>query len=229
MKKAEKNRPIRSFVRREGRITTSQRRALENLWDRHGINYSAQLIDFSKAFEREADLNLEIGFGNGESLLKMAIEAPESNFIGIEVHRPGVGNLLSGMDREGCQNLRIISHDAVEVLGHMIGDHSLNKVQIFFPDPWPKKRHHKRRLIQAPFVKLLYRKLKPGGLLHLATDWEDYAHQMMTILSSAKGFKNVVGDREFYQNASDMRPMTKFERRGLRLDHPIWDIVFITG
>jgi len=226
MKNTERYRSIRSFVRREGRITTSQRRALETLWGQYGIDYSLQPVDFSEIFDREAELNLEIGFGNGESLLKMAIEAPESNFIGIEVHRPGVGNLLSGIEREDCQNLRVICHDAVHVLEHMVRDQSLSKIQIFFPDPWPKKRHHKRRLIQAPFVQLLYQKLKPKGSLHLATDWEDYANQMMMILSSAKGFKNAVGDQEFYKNASEIRPMTKFERRGLCLDHPIWDLLF---
>lgn len=218
---------IRSFVRRAGRITPSQRHSLETLWPQFGIEYSSKFVDFSSYFGRQADVVLEIGFGNGESLLKMAKEAPELDFIGVEVHAPGVGALLTGVKSNELQNLRVISDDAVKILTHMIKDRSLSKVQIFFPDPWPKRRHQKRRLIQAPFVKLLHQKLKAKGLLHLATDWEDYARQMMRILSSTKGFKNRVAEGVFYKDASSLRPMTKFERRGLRLEHPIWDLLFI--
>ncbi len=218
---------IKSFVRREGRITPSQRRALEVLWPRYGIDYAASLTDFSQIFGRSAELVLEIGFGNGESLLEMAKAAPEKNFIGIEVHRPGLGTLLSGIEREGLKNLRIIRHDAVDVLSHMVADNALNKVQIFFPDPWHKKRHHKRRLIQTDFIDLLARKLVPNGFLHLATDWENYAEQMMLLISASKAFENTVGKGEFYQNAYDLRPMTKFERRGLRLNHRVLDLLFV--
>jgi len=223
---AEKYRPIRSFVRRGGRITPSQRHALENLCSKYGIEYAPTIVDFSQYFARPADLILEIGFGNGESLLKMAIETPETDFIGIDVHPPGVGSLLAAIEKHSLTNLRIIYHDAVDVLTHMITDQSLSKVQIYFPDPWPKKRHHKRRLIQTSFVELLYRKLKPKGLLHLATDWEDYARQMMRILSSTKGLSNADAEGGFYKNASAHRPETKFELRGVRLGHQVSDLIF---
>ena len=226
MKKIEKRRPIRSFVRREGRITAAQRCALDSLWEKYGIDYVDQVLNFPEIFNREAGLVLEIGFGNGASLLQMAVEAPELNFIGIEVHSPGVGNLLLGTEREACQNIRIISHDAVNVLEQMVGDACLDRIQIFFPDPWPKKRHHKRRLIQTGFVNLLYKKLKPNGLLHLATDWENYAQQMMRVLSTSEGFKNRCSNDGFYSDASDCRPVTKFEQRGLRLGHKIFDLMF---
>jgi len=226
MKKIEKRRPIRSFVRREGRITPAQRYALDSLWEKYGIDYVDQVLNFSEIFNREAGLVLEIGFGNGESLLQMAVEAPELNFIGIEVHSPGVGNLLLGIEREACQNTRIISHDAVNVLEQMVGDACLDRVQIFFPDPWPKKRHHKRRLIQAGFVSLLHKKLKPNGVLHLATDWENYAQHMMEVLSASEGFRNRVSNGGFYADASSLRPVTKFEQRGLRLGHKIFDLIF---
>ena len=168
---------------------------------------------------------LEIGFGMGQSLVAMAAAAPEKNFIGVEVHLPGVGRLLHSMEDEGVDNIRVYCHDAVEILNDCIDDASLDTVQIFFPDPWHKKRHHKRRLIQPDFVDLLCRKLKPGGVLHLATDWENYAEQMMEVLSANTQLRNQAGEGEFAPRP-DHRPLTKFERRGERLGHGVWDLLF---
>jgi tRNA (guanine-N7-)-methyltransferase len=219
------HRTIRSFVRREGRITEAQKRALEELLPRYGIEAGAAPLDFVALFGREAPVHLEIGFGNGEALASMALAHPQNNYLGIEVHRPGVGVLLRRLDAECILNVRVACTDAREVLEQRIPDACLNAVYVFFPDPWHKQRHHKRRLVQPEFVALLCRKLKPGGTLHLATDWEDYARQMLAVLSVAEGFENVAGPDQ-YAPRPEARPRTRFERRGQRLGHGVRDLVF---
>ena len=226
MNDVENPRRIRSFVRREGRLTLAQQRALDELWPRFGIDFSPAALDLQSLFGRTALRVLEIGFGNGESLAAMAAAAPYTDFIGIEVHRPGVGHLLLAIERLALQNLRVCCHDAVEVLERQIPDASLDRVHIFFPDPWHKKRHHKRRLIQPPFVALLARKLKPGGHLHLATDWEDYAVHMLAVLGQSTDFANSAPAGEMFCPRPDYRPLTKFERRGERLGHGVRDLIF---
>jgi tRNA (guanine-N7-)-methyltransferase len=218
------HRPIRSFVRREGRLTPGQKRALETLWPRFGIDYSEEPLDLAAIFGRPAPVTLEIGFGNGESLAAMAQAAPERDFIGIEVHRPGVGHLLQRIEALGLGNLRVMCHDAVEVLKHQIPPGSLDTVQIFFPDPWHKKRHHKRRLIQPVFVALLARCLRPGGTLHLATDWEDYARHMLEVLEASPDLRNTA---QRFSSRPHHRPLTRFEQRGQRLGHGVWDVIFV--
>ncbi len=229
MNDSEKNAPqrrvIRSFVRREGRLTPGQQRALERLWPRYGVEAEGEVLDLDALFGRSAPKVLEIGFGMGDALAAMALAQPECDFIGIEVHRPGVGRLLARLEEQGSENVRLFCHDAVEVLERRIPDAGLDRVLIFFPDPWHKKRHHKRRLVQPPFVALLRRKLRPGGVLHLATDWEDYAEQMMAVVSADGGFRNQAGEGN-YAPRPDYRPVTKFERRGQRLGHGIWDLLF---
>ncbi len=218
-------RRIRSFVRREGRLTKGQERALTQLWPVMGVEFSGQMLDLATLFGREAPVVLEIGFGMGASLVEMAKAAPEKNFIGIEVHRPGVGACLTSAEEAGVTNLRLFCHDAVEVLEQMIPDQSIDTLQLFFPDPWHKSRHHKRRIVQAPFVQMLRPKLKLGGLFHMATDWQNYAEQMLEVMSVAEGFTNTsaFGD---YVPRPDARPLTKFEQRGHRLGHGVWDLVF---
>jgi tRNA (guanine-N7-)-methyltransferase len=221
---APQPRPIRSFMRRQGRITAAQDAALENLWPVFGLTPGTP-FRLQEVFGREAPTILEIGFGNGESLAKMAAEAPEKDFIGIEVHRPGVGHLLLKIDELGLNNVRVYCADAVEVLTTEIAANSLDGVQVFFPDPWHKKRHHKRRLINPEFVSLLTEKLRPGGILHCATDWEDYAHQMLEVLGSEPYLRNRTGRGNFSERP-DSRPLTKFEARGHRLGHGVWDLLF---
>jgi tRNA (guanine-N7-)-methyltransferase len=206
-------------------MTPGQERAFQEYWQHWGLEYSKHLLDADAAFGRDGPLILEIGFGMGDSLVDMAAAAPATNFIGIEVHRPGVGRLLHSMAERGVDNIRVYCHDAVEVLRDCIVDQSLDTVQIFFPDPWHKKRHHKRRLIQPPFVELLVRKLKPGGILHLATDWENYAEQMMEVLTNSEGLANKHAEGCFAPRP-EHRPLTRFERRGERLGHGVWDLVF---
>ena len=219
------HRPIRSYVLRTGRMTPGQERAFEENWERWGLEHAAGALDYDAAFGRPGPRVLEIGFGMGASLVAMAAAARDRNFIGIEVHKPGVGRLLHSMVDEGVDNIRVYCHDAVEVLRDCIADESLDTVQIFFPDPWHKKRHHKRRLIQPGFVAALTRKLKPGGTLHLATDWENYAEQMMEVLSAAEGLSNTCATGQ-YAPRPEHRPLTKFELRGERLGHGVWDLVF---
>tara|TARA_B100000508_G_C11435830_1_gene265959 strand:- start:412 stop:1101 length:690 start_codon:yes stop_codon:yes gene_type:complete len=219
-------RKIKSFVRREGRLTKGQTSALEKLWPEFGLNSENGLLDWQKIFGRKATTVLEIGFGMGDSLLTQAINAPECNFIGIEVHRPGVGALLMNMQLNNVSNIRVFNADAVDVLKQCIPDESLDKVQILFPDPWHKKRHHKRRLIQADFIQLIHAKLKPGGTLHLATDWRHYAEHMMDIMNQSTGFKNAAGNN-LYSPRPETRPTTKFEKRGLKLGHGVWDLIFV--
>ncbi|HIV72081.1 MAG TPA: tRNA (guanosine(46)-N7)-methyltransferase TrmB [Candidatus Aquabacterium excrementipullorum] len=216
-------RTIRSYVMRAGRTTEGQNRALADLGPRFLLNHAPEALDFPKVFERTAPVVLEIGFGMGEASAQIAQVLPDTDFIGCEVHEPGVGAYLKRIGEQGLSNVRIIRHDAVEVLEHMIAPASLAGVHIFFPDPWHKKRHHKRRLIQPPLVALLASRLAPGGYLHCATDWEPYAQQMLEVLSSEPALSNTA---EGYAPKPHYRPLTKFENRGLRLGHGVWDLVF---
>lgn len=217
-------RRIRSFVLRMGRMTPAQQRGFELFWPQKGLLRENGAINFQQVFGRDAPTVLEIGFGMGQSLLQMAQHAPDKNFIGIEVHRPGVGKLLHDMAEVEVDNIRIYCDDAVEVLAQCIPDASLAAVQIFFPDPWHKKKHNKRRLIQPEFVQVLRTKLQTGGVLHVATDWQDYAEQILEVMSAAPGFKNQVA--EGYAPRPEHRPKTKFEQRGERLGHGVWDVLF---
>jgi tRNA (guanine-N7-)-methyltransferase len=218
-------RRIRSFVRREGRLTPGQQRALDELWPQFGIEHDDTVLDLDAVFGHSAPRVLEIGFGNGASLLKMAQDNPDTDYLGIEVHRPGVGNLLLGIEREGVTNIRVMSEDAVDILKQQIPDASLDLVQLFFPDPWHKKKHHKRRIVQKGFVQLLYKKLKPGGRFHMATDWQDYAEHMLEVMMAAEGFTNTSPTNDYVERPAS-RPLTKFEQRGHRLGHGVWDLVF---
>jgi len=218
------SRRIRSFVRREGRMTQAQRRALTVLWQHFGVETQAPL-DPIILFGRYAPLVLEIGFGDGESLAAMASADPAVNYLGLEVHRPGIGHLLLRAEALALTNLRVMYADAVEVLERQVPDRCLDRVQIFFPDPWPKTRHHKRRLIQPPFVALLVQKLKGGGQLHVATDCEDYAHSILNLLNATPALTNRTAGNGFAPRPA-YRPPTKFERRGWRLGHRSWDLLF---
>lgn len=221
----EHHRPIRSYVLRAGRMSPAQERALATLFPRYGIPYSELKLDLSKVFERPAPVVLEIGFGMGNATAEIAACCPELNFIGIEVHAPGVGSLLNQIQQQGLTNLKVIQHDAVEVLEHMIPFNSLYGVHLFFPDPWHKKRHHKRRIVQPSFVALLIQRLVSDGYLHFATDWEPYAHWMLEVLRQFPELKNTSPENSFAPRP-DYRPITKFETRGLRLGHGVWDILF---
>lgn len=217
-------RRIRSFVRREGRLTPGQQRALDELWPQFGLSVDRDL-DLAAVFGRCAPVILEIGFGNGASLAEMAENEPETDFIGIEVHRPGVGHLLMELERRGLHNVRVFCHDAVEVLQQKIPDHSLDRVLLFFPDPWPKTKHHKRRILQPDFVSLLARKLKHGGRFHMATDWQPYAEHMLEVMEAAANFGNCSRQGQ-YSDRPAYRPVTKFEQRGQKLGHGVWDLVY---
>ena len=217
-------RTIRSFVRREGRLTPGQQRAINELWAQFALDEGDDLLDLNQLFNRKAPKVIEIGFGNGASLAEMAKNKPDTDFLGIEVHRPGVGQLLNLIDINGLSNLRVACTDAVEFLKHRIADNSLDRLQLFFPDPWHKKRHHKRRIIKPDFVKLLAGKIKIGGHLHMATDWQDYAEQMLKDLSDNTSFENCADDK--YIPRPDYRPLTKFEHRGQKLGHGIWDLLY---
>jgi len=219
------HRPIRSFVRREGRFTAAQRRALEQLLPVYGVPVHPELIDFARLYGRIAPVHLEIGFGNGDTLAAMARAHPENNYLGIEVHRPGVGTLLQRASAESLANIRVITTDAVDVLKHRIPDRSLSAVYLFFPDPWPKKRHHKRRLVQSGLASLVLDKLQSGGRWYLATDWEEYAEHMLAVLSALPGFENLSGPGQ-YAPRPESRPITRFEQRGQKLGHGVWDLVF---
>jgi tRNA (guanine-N7-)-methyltransferase len=223
MEAASGNRPIRSYVLRQGRISNAQQRAWEELLPRYGIPFRAALLDLDAEFGRPAPKLLEIGFGMGETTANVAAAHPENDYLGIEVHRPGVGSLLRLIAERGLENVRVIQHDAVEVLKDMIRPASLDGVHIFFPDPWPKLRHHKRRLIQPPFVALLSERLRVGGYLHVATDWAHYAEQVLAVLGAESRLANTARG---YAPHPDYRPLTKFEERGLRLGHDVYDIIF---
>jgi tRNA (guanine-N7-)-methyltransferase len=217
-------RPIRSFVLRQGRMTAGQLRALAQLWPRFGLALGDGPLDPVVAFGRRADLVLEIGFGNGEALLACAGADPARDYLGIEVHGPGVGRLLHGAAAAGLGNLRVWQDDAVEVLARCIGPDQLAEVRLFFPDPWPKKRHHKRRLVQPAFLELVRSRLADGGRLHLATDWPEYAAHMLEVASAAPGWTNLAGAGAFSKRPAS-RPMTHFEQRGIKLGHPVFDLI----
>jgi len=222
-----RNRPIRSFVMRTGRMTVGQTRALEELWPRYGVEFSAEPLSMDLLFGRAAPRTLEIGFGNGEHLAALAAAHPERDYFGIEVHRPGVGHLLLLASLNNLTNVRASSHDAVEVLREQIAEGSLDEVLVLFPDPWHKKRHHKRRLIQPPFVELIASRLRQGGVLRLATDWKEYALQMLEVLSAAKTlFTNLSPTGDWMPRPEERAP-TRFEKRGARLGHGVWDLAFI--
>ena len=216
-------RPIRSYVLRQGRVSNAQRRAHETLLPRFGIPFTPRLIDLRAIFGRDAPRILEIGFGMGETTAQIAAAHPGNDYLALEVHTPGVGSLLKLIDERGLTNVRIVQHDAVEVLERMIAPESFDGAHVFFPDPWPKKRHHKRRLVQAEFVTLLTTRLKRGGYIHVATDWEEYAQQILEVLSAEPLLENTA---DGFAPRPDYRPLTKFEQRGLKLGHGVWDVVF---
>ena len=215
--------PIRSYVLRQGRISNAQKRAHATLLPKYGIPYAVSLLDLNRVFGRMAPKILEIGFGMGESTATIAGEHPGNDYLAIEVHTPGVGSLLRQIDAAELSNVRIIQHDAMEVLQLMLAPDSFSGVHIFFPDPWPKKRHHKRRLIQPDFISLLCQRMKAGAYLHVATDWQDYAEHIFAVLDAEPGLANTA---ENYAPRPDYRPLTKFEQRGLKLGHRVWDLVF---
>ncbi len=217
-------RPIRSFVLRTSRTSNAQRRAVDTLLPQFGVSYAPAPLDLDATFGRSALRIVEIGFGMGESTALLAGRHPENDYLGIEVHTPGVGNLLKLIDAEHLTNVRLIQHDAVEVFTHMLPEGSLDGVHVFFPDPWPKKRHHKRRLIQPPLVALVASRLKPGGYLHLATDWVEYADQMLAVLTAEPLLRNTTSA---FAPRPDSRPQTKFESRGLKLGHEVRDLLFV--
>ena len=219
-------RPIRSFVMRTGRMTSGQARALEDLWPKYGVEYSPAPLPLDQVFGRHAPCTLEIGFGNGEHLAALAAAHPERDYLGVEVHRPGVGHLLMLAAERNLPNVRASTHDAVEVLRDQIAPASLDEVLVLFPDPWHKKRHHKRRLIQSPFVELIASRMAPGGVFRLATDWEQYAVQMLEVLSAAGAlFENLSPTGDWMPRPEERAP-TRFEKRGARLGHGVWDLAF---
>ncbi len=218
-------RKVRSFMRREGRFTEGQRRGLEEQWPTCGIEPGSDMLDLDQVFGRSAPRILEVGFGMGESLAAMALAHPENDYLGVEVYRPGMGSLLRQVGENGSTNVRVISEDAVVVLSKMIPDSSLERLQLFFPDPWHKRRHHKRRIVQSDFAALIGKKLKPGGVFHMATDWQAYAEHMMKVMSEAPGYENCIASDQ-YAPRPESRPLTKFEQRGHRLGHGVWDLLF---
>jgi len=219
-------RRIKSFVRRQGRLSASQQNAIDSLWPNVGLALDEQLLCFETLFGRKAPTLVEIGFGMGSSLAEMAERHPENNYIGIEVHRPGVGALLKLIEAKQLNNIRVFNEYAIDVLNQKIPKNSLDAVYLFFPDPWHKSKHKKRRIVQAEFVAKIAEHLKSGGLFHMATDWEDYAQQMMKVMSETKAFKNLSGSGQFTPRPN-YRPLTKFEQRGQRLGHGVWDLVFV--
>ena len=215
----------KSFVIRSGRITSSQQKALDLFWQDNGLTASDGILDQDRLFSRKAPLVFEIGFGMGLSLAEMAEKHPDMDFIGVDVHKPGVGNLLKEIAQRGLRNLKIYQEDATIVIQQCIADKMLDRIHLYFPDPWPKKRHHKRRLVQPEFVTKCRNKLKIGGIFHIATDWEPYAHQMLEVMQAAEGFQNLSGSQQFSKRP-DYRPITKFEKRGQKLGHGVWDLLF---
>ena len=218
-------RKIQSFVKREGRLTKGQAKAIEEGWPTMGLEHKQGMLDWEQVFGRKAPVVFEIGFGMGKSLVEMASNEDDKNFVGIEVHRPGVGACIAEAQEKGVENLRVFEHDAVEVLADCVADQSLARVQLFFPDPWHKKRHHKRRIVQPDFVQKLRAKLAIGGVFHMATDWENYAEHMLEVMSASEGFQNL-SEQGDYVPRPDQRPLTKFEQRGHRLGHGVWDLMF---
>ena len=220
-----RDRPIRSFVVRAGRMTAGQTRALEECWPRFGVEFEQSPLSLDSVFGRSAPRTVEIGFGNGEHLAALARAHPERDYLGIEVHPPGVGHLLMLVANDGLTNVRASRHDAVEVLREQIAPGSLDEVLVLFPDPWHKKRHHKRRLIQPPFVELIASRLKPGGVFRLATDWENYAQQMLEVIGASASFTNLSPTGDWMPRPEERAP-TRFEKRGARLGHGVWDLAF---
>lgn len=216
---------IRSYVVRAGRMTDGQRNAFETSWATYGLKLADGAIDTAAVFGRTGPVVLEIGFGMGDSLLQMAAAEPETDFIGIEVHPPGVGTLMNTAKAAGITNLRVYLADANDVLEECFASQSIDRLQLYFPDPWHKKKHNKRRIVQPQFVQLVREKLRPGGVLHMATDWAHYAEQMLETLDAAEGFENIAGIGQ-YSSRPDYRPMTKFEKRGERLGHGVWDLMY---
>jgi len=225
MTETKSMRKIQSFVRRTRKLSKAQATALHELWSDYGVSLTDKQLNFGKLFMNSHDVTLEVGFGNGDSLLEIATQQPQQNFLGIEVYEAGVGRLINEANKRQLINLKIIKEDAVEVLQNHINDDSLSKFQLFFPDPWHKKRHHKRRIIQMSFLDILAKKLKKGGIVHIATDWEDYAKHIIETLESHQHFKNTIRDH-IYSPRPKHRPLTKFENRGQKLGHGIWDIIF---
>jgi tRNA (guanine-N7-)-methyltransferase len=225
MTDTEHPRAIRSFVTRAGRITDAQVRALDALWPKYGVDGGDTLLDFNVLFGRHAPRTVEIGFGNGENLSRMAAGHPERDYLGIEVHRPGVGRLLLALEEGHLGNVRVICHDAVEVLERQIPRESLDEVVLLFPDPWPKKRHHKRRLVQGAFVELVTERLRPAGVLRMATDWQPYAQEMLAVLTANPRLRNLATDGTYVPRPAE-RAATRFEKRGERLGHDVWDLAF---
>lgn len=219
-------RTVRSFVMRGGRITPAQQRALDENWSTFGIDYTPHPLDLQALFGRNAPCTLEIGFGDGEHLAQRAAAEPERNFIGVEVHRPGIGHLLLAAARHPLTNLRVADHDAVEVLREQITAGALDEIQLLFPDPWPKKRHHKRRIVQEAFVALLATRLRTGGVLHMATDWVPYAEHMLWVLGNEPQLRNESGTNA-YARQPEARAATRFERRGTRLGHEVRELRFV--
>jgi tRNA (guanine-N7-)-methyltransferase len=217
--------PIRSYVLRQGRMTEAQQRAFETLWPRYGLTLDGGTLKRSAIFGNNNPVTLEIGFGNGETLAQLALQHPEHNYLGVEVHSPGVGHLMIRLAQQESNNVRILQCDALALLRHYLPAGSLTGVLLYFPDPWPKRRHHKRRIVRPEFAELVHRALQPGGILHMATDWEQYAQYMMHILSAHPGFINQAGVGHFSPRP-DSRPLTKFEQRGQRLGHGVWDLLF---
>ncbi|TLU67553.1 tRNA (guanosine(46)-N7)-methyltransferase TrmB [Thalassotalea litorea] len=218
-------RKVRSFVKREGRLTKGQAKALETLWDTMGLDHSKGMLDLNKEFNNDNPITLEIGFGMGKSLVEMAKAAPDRNFIGIEVHRPGVGACLALAEAEGVSNLKVYEHDAIEILADCIPKQSVDTVQLFFPDPWHKARHHKRRIVKPEFIESIRQILKMDGVFHMATDWENYAECMLDDMRQAEHFENLSTTND-YVPRPDNRPLTKFENRGQNLGHGVWDLQF---
>ncbi len=222
---ARDRRHVRSFVLRAGRLTEGQKRALEELWPVHGLPECGDSLDLAGLFGNDHPVIMEIGFGNGEATWQMAAAHPEENYLAVEVHRPGVGHLLLKLEEHGINNVRIACEDAVELLRKRIGAESLSGVRIYFPDPWPKKRHYKRRIIQAGFIGLLAEKMRPGGILHLATDWAPYAEHMLEVMHTSRDFENLSPAGQFVPRPA-WRPETKYEKRGERLGHGVFDLLF---
>ena len=212
---------VRSFVKRQGRLTAGQRRALVDLWPNYGLDFTGAPLDFAAAFNRDAPIVVEVGFGNGDNLINMAQNSPEQNFIGIEVHEPGVGHCLLEIEISCVTNVRVIRHDAIEVLQQMIPDHSLSRVNLFFPDPWPKKRHHKRRIVRRTFVALLAKKLLPGGIFHAITDWENYAVHIAELMTNSDEFNEL-------ESLPEDRSVSRFDNRGQQLGHINWERAWCT-
>ncbi len=216
---------VKSYVKREGRLTKAQSKAIDDNWPSMGLSIEQGMLNLTDVFTRDAPRVLEIGFGMGKSLVEMANADPSTDFIGIEVHRPGIGACLASAQEADVKNLRVFEHDAVEVLNISIPDKSLDRLQLFFPDPWHKKRHHKRRIVQSDFVQAIRGKLKIGGEFHMATDWEPYAEHMLEVMNEAQGFSNISKSKDYVERP-EYRPITKFEVRGQKLGHGVWDIIF---